>query len=51
MVDTRKKSKLEGDKTSNTFYVKYGKKRIEHPYVGGVSIRGKNGDPSRKGCM
>ena len=27
------------------------KKRNEHPKVGGVSIRSRNGAPSRKGCM
>ena len=27
-----------------------GKRCIEHPNVGGVSIRNKNGAPPRKGC-
>ena len=29
----------------------YGIKRSEHPNVGGVSIRIRNGAPSRKGCV
>ena len=28
-----------------------GKKRNEHPNVGGISIRSRNGAPSRKGCV
>ena len=31
--------------------VMYGKKRIERPNVGGVSIRSGNGAPSRRGCV
>ena len=43
-------SKQEGDRTSS-IYVIYGRKRNERPNVGGVSIRGKNDAPSRKGCV
>ena len=32
-------------------YVRYGKERNERPNVGGVSIRSRNGAPSRKGCV
>ena len=31
--------------------ITYGKKRNEHPNVGGTSIRNRNGAPSRKGCV
>ena len=31
--------------------VAYGKKRNEPPNVGGVSMRSRNGAPSRKGCV
>ena len=44
-------AKQQGDKISKKFLCKIGKKRIERPNVGGVSIRSRNGAPSRKGCV
>ena len=38
-----------GDKVSKYMYI--WKKRNERPNVGGVSIRSRNGAPSRKGCV
>ena len=42
-------AKQEGDRISSPFLCGIWKKRIEHPIVGGVSIRSRNGAPSRKG--
>ena len=39
------------DKISKKFLCNVWKKRNEHPGVGGVSIRIRNGSPSRKGCV
>ena len=44
------KAKQEGDKARNMLYVTW-KKRNVRPKAGGVSIRGRNGSPSRKGCV
>ena len=33
------------------FFASTWKKRTEHPHVGDVSIRSRNGAPSRKGCV
>ena len=44
-------AKQEGDKISKRFLCNIWKKRNEHPIVGGVSIRSRNGAPSRKGCV
>ena len=42
----------EGDKISKTcFFVIYGRIVTSPPSVGGVSIRSRNGAPSRKGCV
>ena len=42
----------EGDRMSkHIFYVVYGKSVNERPNVGGVSMRSRNGAPSRKGCV
>ena len=39
-------------KQANKICVTYGKKkRNERPNVGGVSVRSRNGAPSRKGCV
>ena len=44
-------AKQEGNKVSNTFLCNIWNKRNERPNVGGVSIRSRNGGPSRKGCV
>ena len=44
-------AKQDGDRTSKQFLCNIWKKRIERPNVGGVSIRSRNGAPSRKGCV
>ena len=44
------KAKQQGDKISKKFLCNIRKKRNERPNVGGVSIRSRNGAPSRKGC-
>ena len=44
-------AKQEGDKISKTFLCNIWKQRNERPIVGGVSIRSRNGAPSRKGCV
>ena len=44
-------AKQEGDRISNRFICNLWAKRDEHPNVGGISIRGRNGAPSRKGCV
>ena len=41
----------KGIREAKSFYVIYGKKLNECPNVGGVSIRSRNGAPSRKGCV
>ena len=42
-------AKQEGDRISKQFLCNRWKRRNERPNVGGVSIRGRNGAPSRKG--
>ena len=44
-------AKEEGYETSGRVLCNMWKKRTEHPNVGGVSIRSRNGAPSRKGCV
>ena len=44
-------AKQEGDRISKPFLCKIWKKRKERPNVGGVSIKSRNGAPSRKGCV
>ena len=44
-------AKQEGDKTSKKFLCNTRKKRNEHPNVGSVSIKSRNGAPPRKGCV
>ena len=44
-------AKQEGDKISKRFLCNIWKQRNERPNVGGVSIRSRNGAPSRKECM
>ena len=44
-------AKQEGKKTSKTFLCNIWEQRNECPIVGGVSIRSRNGAPSRKGCV
>ena len=44
-------AKQDGDRTSKQFPCNIWKKRNERPNFGGVSIRSKNGAPSRKGCV
>ena len=46
-----KKAKQERDRISKQFICNTWKKRNEHPNVVGVSIRGGNGAPPRKGCV
>ena len=44
-------AKKDGDKISKQFLCSIWKERNERPNVGGISIRSKNGAPSRKGCV
>ena len=44
-------AKQEGDKISKKHLCNIWKQRSERPIVGGVSIRSRNGAPSRKGCV
>ena len=44
-------AKQEGDTICKRFLCNVWKKRNEHRTVGGVSIRSRNGAPSRKGCV
>ena len=44
-------AKQDGDRISKQFTRSTWKKRNERPNVGGVSIRSRNGAPSRKGCV
>ena len=44
-------AKQDRDRTSKQFLCNIWKKRKEHANVGGVSIRSRNGVPSRKRCM
>ena len=44
-------AKQDGDRISKQCPCNIWKKRDERPDVGGVSIRSRNGDPSRKGCV
>ena len=44
-------AKQDGDRIRKQFLRRIGKKRHERPNVGGVSIRSRNGAPSRKGCV
>ena len=44
-------AKQDGDRISKQFLCSTWKKRKERPNVGGVSIRSRNGAPSRKGCV
>ena len=44
-------AKQEGDKISKNILCNIWKQRNERPIVGGVSIRSRNGAPSRKGCV
>ena len=44
-------AKQDGDRISKQFLCSLWKKRNEPPNVGGVSIRSRNGAPSRKGCV
>ena len=41
----------DGDRISKPFLCNIWKKGNERPNVGGVSIRSRNGVPSRKGCV
>ena len=45
------KAKQKGDEISKKFLCNIWKKRNERPNVGAVSIRIRNGAPSRKGCV
>ena len=44
-------AKQDGDRISKQFSCNTRKNRNERPNVGGVSIRCRNGAPSRKGCV
>ena len=44
-------AKQDGDRISKHFLCDISKKGNESPNVGGVSIRSRNGAPSRKGCV
>ena len=44
-------AKQDGDRISKQFLCSIRKKRNKRPNVGGVSIRSRNGAPSRKGCV
>ena len=43
-------AKQDGDRIGKQFLCNTWKKRNEHPNIGGVSIRSRNGAPSQKGC-
>ena len=44
-------AKQDGDRISEQFQCNIWKKRNERPNVGGLSIRSRNGVPSRKRCV
>ena len=44
-------AKQDGDRISKHFLCSIWKKRNERPNIGGISIRSRNGAPSRKGCV
>ena len=44
-------AKQDGDRICEQYLGILWKKRNEHPNVGGVSTRSRNGAPSRKGCV
>ena len=44
-------AKQDGDRISRQFLCNIRKNRNERPNVEGVSIRSRNGAPSRKGCV
>ncbi|CAM9753044.1 unnamed protein product [Laminaria digitata] len=44
-------AKQVGDKVSKNIICNVWKKLNERPNVGGVSLRSRNGAPSRKGCV
>ena len=44
-------AKQEGDEISKQFLCNIWRKLNERSIVAGVSIRSRNGDPSRKGCV
>ena len=44
-------AKQDGDRIRKQFICSIWKKRTEHPNVGGVFIRSRNGAPSRKGSV
>ena len=44
-------AKQDGDRIFKQFLYNIWKKHNERPNVGGVSIRSRNGAPSRKGCV
>ena len=44
-------AKQDGDKICRRFLCNVWKKRNEYLAVGGVSLRSRNGAPSRKGCV
>ena len=44
-------AKQDGDRISKHFLCNIWKTRNERPHVGGVSIRSRNGAPSRKECV
>ena len=44
-------AKQDRDYMSKQFLCSICKNRNEHPNVGGVSVRSRNGAPSRKGCV
>ena len=45
------RAKQDGDNMGKKFLCNCMGKRIERPNVGGVSVRSRNGAPSRKGCV
>ena len=44
-------AKQDRDRISKQFQCNMWEKRNERPNAGGVSIRSRNGNPSRKGCV
>ena len=44
-------AKQDGDTTRKQFFVIYGRGVISAQMFGGVSIRSRNGAPTRKGCV
>ena len=47
----RRRRNRTGIGKANSFHIVYGRSVNERPNVGGISIRSRNGAPSRTGCV